>query len=81
MTKSTGLMQDLEQTRDELRVKLHLASMDAKQEWDELEAKWDGFAARARLDDTSEEVGEAMRALGEELKLGYARIKKALTAD
>lgn len=80
MTKTTGLMQDLEKTRDELRVKLHLASMEAKEEWDELESKWESFSARARLDDTSEDVGAALGVLGEELKRGYARIKAALTA-
>ena len=57
-----------------------LASMEAKEEWDELESKWESFSARARLDDTSEDVGVALGVLGEELKRGYARIKAALTA-
>lgn len=35
-TKSLGLMRTL---RDEIRVKLHLASMDAKDQWNELEPR------------------------------------------
>lgn len=81
MAKTTDLVDDLKQTRDELRVKMHLASMEAKEQWDALEAKWEKFAARARLEDTAGEVGDAMRALGEELRMGYERIRAALTAE
>lgn len=81
MAETTDLVKTLEQRRDELSLKMHLGSMEAKEQWDALEKKWENFAARARLEDTSGEVGEAARLLGEELMLGYERIKAALTDE
>ncbi len=37
----TKTMDQLRQLRDEAKVKIHLASMDAKQAWDQLEPKID----------------------------------------
>lgn len=79
MTKTTDLVQELTQLRDELRVHMHLGSMEAKEQWAALEDKWDSFAARARLAEASEGVEEGLRLLGSELAQGYAQIKAALT--
>lgn len=78
MTKTTDLVQQLTQARDELRLRLHLGSMDAKEQWSALEEKWDDFAARARLEETSEGVEDSLRLLGDELAKGYAQVKAAL---
>ncbi len=72
------LTRDLKKLRDELELKMHLASMEAKQEWKTLDAKWQNFSTRARLDDSAESVGDALELLGEELKKGYKRLKLAL---
>ena len=82
------LVEELQQKRDELRVQMNLASREMKDEWDELEeklgeltAKAKQLAAEANLKETGEGVGKAMSQLGDEIKLGYERIWKALKED
>lgn len=74
---------DLQTERDDIEVRLHLLSMDMKDEWQEMEQKFQHF--RARLDkitevaeDSVEEVAEALKQTGEEVKQGYQRIKASL---
>jgi len=75
------LIEDLKQKRDELRVQMNLASKEIKEEWHELEGKMDDFSTRAKLGKTGEGVGQALDQLGEELKLGYKRIRDAIRDD
>ena len=49
----------LRQERDELRVKIHLGTMEAKEEWEELEGKWQHLESRAA--EKKDEVVEASR--------------------
>ncbi len=72
------LMADLRQKRDELRVQMNLASKEIKEEWDELEGKMNEFSSKAQLSQTGEGVGNALKDLGHELKLGYERLWKAV---
>ena len=72
------LLADLKQKRDELAVQIKLGSMEAKQEWEKLEKKFEVLRAKSHLDKTAEDVREAAALLGEELKKGYERLKKAL---
>lgn len=81
MGEFDDLVADLKQKRDELRVKIHLASKDAQDEWEELEEKMQEFSSRAELGKTSEGLGDALGKLGEELKLGYRRIRNAIKED
>jgi hypothetical protein len=81
MSDLDDLIEDLKQQRDELRLQVHLASKEAKDEWDELEEKMEQFTANAKLDETSADVGKALGQLGHELKLGYQRIWKAVKDD
>jgi len=79
----TSLIQDLKQMRDELEVQLHLASADAKDEFAELEKKWDQLRARADVvgeaaGETAGSVGDAISMAADELKKGYQRIKGLL---
>lgn len=60
---------DLTQLRDEIRVKLHLASMDLRDELEELEPRIDAFERRAE---------KATEAAGEELRESWAHLRKAL---
>ena len=75
------LVADLKQKRDELRLKIHLASKEAQDEWEELEEKMQDFSSKADLGKTGEGLGEALGKLGEELKLGYKRIRSAIKED
>ena len=78
MSEIDRLKQDLERNRDEIRVKMHLASMDAKEEWTELEKKWEHFIAEARVSESAQNVGGALEKLGHELKDAYKRLREAI---
>ena len=77
MIDLTKLAADLQKRRDELKLHLHLASKEAEGEWQELMAEWDKFLTKAQFEKSSEEVGEAARDLGVNLKTAYDRMKKA----
>lgn len=81
MADFDDLIEELKQKRDELRVQMNLASREAKDEWEELEEKMDKFLARADFGKTGEGVGDALGKLGEELKLGYKRLRNAIKED
>ncbi len=81
MTDIDDIVAELKQKRDELRLQMHLASKEARDEWQELEEKMDEFKAKARLDETGAGLGKAAGQLGNELKLGYDRIRRALKDD
>lgn len=77
------LKHDLRQARDELRVQMHLAKADARDEWDKLEGKWEDFERRLdkvedAAEDAAEDIGDALSSLGEEIKAGYQRIRDAI---
>ena len=72
------LIGDLKQQRDELRVQLNLASKEVKDEWEELEGKMKKFSAEARLAKTGSGISAALGLLGNEIKLGYQRIRKTV---
>ncbi len=85
MTDIDKILQELRQKRDEIRLQIHLGSKEAKDEWEELEKKMDDFSGRARkfssdakLHETGEGVGDALGRLGNELKLGFERVRKAI---
>jgi hypothetical protein len=75
------LIDDLKQQRDELRVQLNLASKEVKDEWEELEGKMQKFSAEAKLAKTGSGISTAFGLLGNELKLGYQRIRKTVKDD
>lgn len=81
MGEFDDLVADLRQKRDELRLKVHLASKEAQDEWEELEEKMQEFSSRAELGKTSEGLGDALGKLGEELKMGYKRVRNAIKED
>lgn len=78
MTQFDDLLDELKQKRDELRLQIHLASKDAKDEWEELEGKMKDFAAKADLERTGDGIEDALENLGDELKAGYQRIRDAI---
>jgi vacuolar-type H+-ATPase subunit D/Vma8 len=85
MTDLETLLEELKQKRDELRVRMHLASKEIQDEWEELEEKMEEFSGKAKqfaddakLKETGEGLGEALGKVGHEIKLGYERLKKAI---
>ena len=88
MADIDDLFEELKQKRDELRVQMHLATKEARDEWEELEEKMEEFSDKAKefaddagLRETGEGLGTALGQLGREIKLGYGRIRDALTED
>jgi hypothetical protein len=77
------LVEDVRRQRDEIRVRLHLAKADAKDEWERLEHTWQHMRAKMTVvgreaGKTAEEVGAALRLAAEELRRGYGRVRKLL---
>jgi hypothetical protein len=77
------LADELRRQSDELKVKLHLAKADARDQWEALEKKWDHLRGRLGVvEGEAEEVGKdvlaALETVADELKKGYARIRKVL---
>jgi hypothetical protein len=74
------LVRKFEQERDELRLKLHLAKADVRDELAELDVKMAQFRERAsRADDEARDamgdIGDAARNLAEEIRQGFARVR------
>jgi hypothetical protein len=78
MSKVEEMLAELKQKRDELEVQARLGSMEAKQQWEQLEKQWNDFAAKAEVEKTAEDVSSALDTLGGELTKGYERLRKAL---
>jgi hypothetical protein len=77
------LADNLKQQRDELKLKMHLLSLEARDEWEKAEENWEEFQGKAgKLGETgkeaSKDVGAALKLLGEELKHAYERMRKSL---
>ena len=78
-----NLVSKLKTERDELKLKMHLASMEAKDEFEEAEKKWKQLkektsAIKSDVAATSEELMANTKIVGEELKETYNRIKTRL---
>ena len=77
------VMGKLKAQRDELRVQMHLAKAEVKEEWDELERKWEHVESRLEkvgheAKDSAGEVGAALSTVAEEIGSAYQRIKRSL---
>ena len=77
------LIDDLKQQRDEIRVRLHLAKAEAKEEWERLETKWEHVRGKMGVvgreaGKTAQDVGTALNLAVEELRRGYERVRKLL---
>lgn len=78
MNDIEDIVAQLKQKRDELRVRMHLASRELQDEWHELEEKAEDLAERARLAESGEGIADALSQLGDELKKGYERLARAM---
>ena len=77
------LVDELKEQRDELRVRLHLAKAEARDEFEKLEKRWEH--ARGRLavigkeaGEASKDVGDAARLVLDEIRAGYQRVRKLI---
>ncbi len=75
------LIEKLKVERDEINLKLHLASMEARDEFKEAEKQWEEVKTKASdiandTKETSDEVISKAKIIGEELKDAYQRINK-----
>jgi len=78
-----GMIEQLETQRDELRVRLHLAKAEAREEFERLEKRFDHIRGRVgvltrEMGEVSKDVGEAARLVLGELKNGYQRIRELM---
>jgi ribosomal protein S12 methylthiotransferase accessory factor YcaO len=73
----------LAQTRDELLLQMSLAKAEARDDWKALEQRWGRVQSEIKRtasdsEETVKELGETVRHLLDDLKGGYARIKRQL---
>lgn len=80
MATIDDVVQDLKTRRDELKLKIHLGSKEAQEEFHRLEERWDEFAAKAHVEESAEGISSAFGLLKEELVRGYERVRSALQA-
>ena len=77
------LVLKLKQQRDELRVRMHLAKAEVRDEWDSLDRRFtklmdDYKPARDATGQAAANVWAALELTGEELLHGFNQIRKAL---
>lgn len=78
-----ALVDEIIHERDEIALQIHLAKAELRDEWQELEHKWErmklkGSEAAAAADESAGDIWEVALELRDEIKEGYKRIKKAL---
>jgi hypothetical protein len=74
--ESAKVLSELQTLRDEIKLKLHLASADGRDALDKLEPKILEFEKRAS--DAAESTADEVRSAGAELKAGLERIYQSL---
>jgi hypothetical protein len=77
------MFENLKRMREEVELKIHLGAADVRDEWEDLEKKWDHFRGRMEVvgraaEEAASEVGDALELVGAELKKGYERIRNLL---
>ena len=80
--RTRKIISRLRTERDELRVRMHLAKAEARDEWDKAEAKWEQLRQEVpRIDDATDDVLDTItdgtRRLLDEIRQAYGRIRDA----
>lgn len=80
------LIDGLKQTRDELKLQMHLAEMEARDEYDRLSGNFDELTSQFQplkdaVGDTADNVIAALTLAAEEMKSGFLRVAKSLRAN
>ena len=76
-------LEGLRREREQLSLKVHLAGMEVRDEWQELEEKWEAFTSKNRnlyreVEPALDDISASLSLLAEELKAGYKKIRDAL---
>ncbi len=87
--QKTGLedvISKLKQERDELKLQMHLASMEAKDEYERISGKVDELTdqyepVKGAVEETASNVFTALGMVADELKVGFKRVRKAISED
>ena len=74
----------LKQERDELKLQMHLASMDAKDEYERISGKVDDLTdqyepIKGAVEESASNIFTAFGMVADELKVGFQRVRKAIT--
>lgn len=79
----TRMKNDLRRAADELRVQMHLASMDAKDAWTTLEPKLLDFEKQfeEKAQEAADGAESELEKLGKEIEDGIDKIKEALSSS
>lgn len=77
------LLAELERERDELKLKIHLAKADGRDEFARLDDRIAELKVRAdsasnEAKDAMSDIGEAAKKLGAEIRAGFDRVRKTL---
>lgn len=90
MTDKQSTLEDLitrlKQERDELNLQMHLAGMEAKDEYDRISSRVDDLSAQYEpvkdaVEESAENVFTALGMVADELKHGYDRVRKSISED
>ena len=78
------IISKLKQERDQLKLQMHLASMEAKEDYDRISRKVDEVSAqydplKDAVEETADNVFSALGLVADELKVGYQRVRKAIS--
>ncbi|MCP4941945.1 MAG: hypothetical protein ACR2N1_06040 [Rubripirellula sp.] len=81
--KLDDLVTTVRKERDELKLQIHLASLDAKDEYERLSKKCDQLADEYQpvteaVEKTADNVISALGMVADELKFGFQRVRKAI---
>jgi multidrug resistance efflux pump len=81
--KIENLRQTLRQKKDEIHLKVHLASMDIAEEWDNAQQKFDALEAEiSKISSETKSAGQdllsSIEKLGTEVDQAFDRIKSHL---
>ncbi len=81
-----SMMSHLRRERDELKLKMHLAELEAKDEYDRLSGKLDELTVqydpvKAAVSESTSNVIAALALAAGEMKNGFQRVRKALKPD
>ncbi|MGB0758637.1 MAG: hypothetical protein ACPHJ3_14700 [Rubripirellula sp.] len=81
--KLDELLNTVRKERDELKLQIHLASLDAKDEYERLSDKCDQLADEYKpvteaVEKTAENVVSALGIAADELRIGFQRVRQAI---
>lgn len=76
------ILEEIKEQRDALRLQMHLGTMEAKEQLGKLEDRYYEFRdkygpSRESINEATEETWETVKAVGNELKSGFERIRKS----